>query len=144
MATEKRLAEMATVSGAMPATVGLCLWVLFGLLRVDVFFAAPMPPAPIPEPTLAAPVAPIPEPTPVAQADPIRKLDPTGTIVKLDAKGTIVLAHPQNGLADAPTVVDQYRVRDGLPISHLDADDKVDFTAAQVGGVWTVTKIQKQ
>jgi Cu/Ag efflux protein CusF len=68
----------------------------------------------------------------------------TGRITKLDPKGTIGLEHPANGQAGAPTVVDEFKVQNGLPINSLKAGDKVSFTAAQVGGVWTVTKIQKQ
>jgi hypothetical protein len=36
MATRKRLAEIAILSVAMPATVFLCLWVLFGLFPIGV------------------------------------------------------------------------------------------------------------
>jgi Cu/Ag efflux protein CusF len=68
----------------------------------------------------------------------------TGRITKLDSKGTIGLEHPKNGVAGAPVIVDEFKVQDGLPVSNLKAGDKVAFTAAQVGGVWTVTKIQKQ
>ena len=68
----------------------------------------------------------------------------TGRITKLDPKGKIGLEHHANGQAGAPTVVDEFKVQDGLPVSNLKAGDKVTFTAAQVGEVWTVTKIQKQ
>jgi Cu/Ag efflux protein CusF len=122
MATGKRLAEFAILSVAMSTTVGLCLWVLLGLL--DVFL--------IPKPTHAAP---IPEPTTVVQM---------GRISKIDPRGTIVLEHLANGRAGASTVVDEFNVQDDLPVSDLKIGDNVDFTSAQVGGIWTVTKIQKQ
>jgi hypothetical protein len=41
MATRKRLAEIAILSVAMPATVFFCLWVLFGLFRIDRFLGVP-------------------------------------------------------------------------------------------------------
>jgi hypothetical protein len=42
MATRRRLAEIAILSVAMPATVFLCLWVLFGLFRIDRFLGVPV------------------------------------------------------------------------------------------------------
>jgi hypothetical protein len=41
MTTRKRLAEIAILSVAMPATVLLCLWVLFGVLRIDRLLGVP-------------------------------------------------------------------------------------------------------
>jgi hypothetical protein len=41
MTTRKRLAEIAILSVAMPATVLLCLWVLFGVLRIDLLLGVP-------------------------------------------------------------------------------------------------------
>ena len=41
MATRKQLAEIAILSVAMPATVFLCLWVLFGVLRIDRLLGVP-------------------------------------------------------------------------------------------------------
>ena len=41
MATRKRLAEIAILSVAMPATVLLCLWVLFAVLRIDLLLGVP-------------------------------------------------------------------------------------------------------
>lgn len=68
----------------------------------------------------------------------------TGRITKLNSDGRIVLEHPRNGQAGAPTVVDDFKLQDGLAVSALKAGDNVNFTAEQVGGVWTVTKIQKR
>ena len=42
MATRKRLVEIAILSVAMPATVFLCLWVLFAVLRIDRLLGVPM------------------------------------------------------------------------------------------------------
>ena len=52
MAIGKQLAEIAICSVAMPATVGLCLWVLLGPLGIDRLFGVP----PVPELTLVPPV----------------------------------------------------------------------------------------
>ena len=41
MATRKRLAEIAILSVAMPATVLLCFWVLFGVLHIDQLLGVP-------------------------------------------------------------------------------------------------------
>jgi Cu/Ag efflux protein CusF len=69
----------------------------------------------------------------------------TGRIAKLDpTQGTIVLEHPANGVVDAPTVADPFKIQGGLAVGNLKAGDNVVFTAAQVAGAWTVTKIQKQ
>jgi len=41
MATRKRLVEIAILSVAMPAAVFLCLWVLFGVFRIDWLLGVP-------------------------------------------------------------------------------------------------------
>ena len=43
MSTRKHLTEIAIYSVAMPATVGLCLWVLLGPLRIDLYLGVPLP-----------------------------------------------------------------------------------------------------
>jgi hypothetical protein len=43
MVARKPLAEIAIYSVAMPATVGLCLWVLLGPLRIDRYLGVPVP-----------------------------------------------------------------------------------------------------
>jgi hypothetical protein len=43
MVVRKPLAEIAIYSVAMPATVGLCLWILLGPLRIDLYLGTPMP-----------------------------------------------------------------------------------------------------
>ena len=70
-----------------------------------------------------------------------------GRIIQLDhINGKITLQHAPAGTAGAvgaSSLVDEYKIKDGLaPDVH--AGDEVDFTAAQIGGVWTITKIQKQ
>jgi Cu/Ag efflux protein CusF len=72
----------------------------------------------------------------------------TGRIVKIDqANGNITLQHKPAGTVGTAGVypmVDDYKIQDGPAFNTLKAGDEVDFTAAQVGGAWTVTKIQKQ
>jgi Cu/Ag efflux protein CusF len=72
----------------------------------------------------------------------------TGQILKIDqASGKITLQHKQGGTtgsAAAKDLVDEYKIQDGLAYNALKPGDQVVYTEAQVEGVWTVTKIQKQ
>ena len=43
MVPRKPLAELAIYSVAMPATIGLCLWLLLGPLRIDRYLGGPIP-----------------------------------------------------------------------------------------------------
>ena len=71
----------------------------------------------------------------------------TGRITQLDhINGKITLQHAPTGTvgaAGASSLVDEYKIQDGL-VKDLHAGDEVDFTAAQIGGVLTITKIQKK
>jgi Cu/Ag efflux protein CusF len=127
MVTGKQIRDFATVWVAISATVGLSLWVIGPVLPTTSMILEPAPSATVPEPT--------PDNSGKAQ---------TGRIIELDLKGTIVLEHHANGEADAPIVVGPFNVQDGLTVSDLKTGDDVVFTAAEVRGVWTVTKIQKQ
>jgi Cu/Ag efflux protein CusF len=70
-----------------------------------------------------------------------------GRITQLDhINGKITLQHAPTGTvgaAGASSLVDEYKIQDGLA-KDLHAGDEVDFTAAQIGGVLTITKIQKK
>ena len=70
-----------------------------------------------------------------------------GRIIELDhINGKITLQHAPTGTVGAvgaSSLVDEYKIKDGLA-SDVHAGDEVDFTAAQIGGVWTITKIQKK
>jgi Cu/Ag efflux protein CusF len=72
----------------------------------------------------------------------------TGRIMQIDqANGKITLQHMPAGTvgaAGARDIVDEYKMKEGLALNGLQAGDPVIFNEAQVGGVWTVTKIQKQ
>jgi Cu/Ag efflux protein CusF len=81
----------------------------------------------------------------IAGSAALAQVTQTGRITKLDPQqGTIELEHPANGLAGAPNVLDPFKIQAGLAVSNLKAGDRVTFTSEPVGGVWTVTKIQKQ
>lgn len=68
-----------------------------------------------------------------------------GRITQLDLQnGTIMLEHRANGVADAPLVIDPFKIQAGLAVGNLKVGDRVTFTTAQVANVWTVTAIQKQ
>jgi Cu/Ag efflux protein CusF len=69
-----------------------------------------------------------------------------GRITLLDhINGKIALQHAPAGTvgaAGASPLVDEYKIQDSLA-KDLHAGDEVDFTATQIGGVLTITKIQK-
>ena len=71
-----------------------------------------------------------------------------GRIIKMDpANGKITLEHRLVGTVGAAggnTFVDEYRLQNDVAFSGLQVGDPVSFTAAQIGGVWSVTRIQKQ
>jgi hypothetical protein len=68
MVARKPLAEIAIYSVAMPATIGLCLWVLLGPLRIDRYLGVPIPGLPKAN-SAAAIVAPVGAPVPGDKAD---------------------------------------------------------------------------
>jgi Cu/Ag efflux protein CusF len=72
----------------------------------------------------------------------------TGKILKIDtAGGKITLQHKQAGTvgaAAAREIVNEYKIQPGVQIESFKPGDAVVFTEAQVGGVWSVTKMQKQ
>ena len=70
-----------------------------------------------------------------------------GRITQLNhITGNITLQHAPAGTVGAvgaSPLVDEYKIQDSLA-KDLHAGDEVDFTAAQIGGVLTITKIQKK
>jgi Cu/Ag efflux protein CusF len=71
----------------------------------------------------------------------------TGSITKVDApNGKITIQQTQSGTVGANTgsATDEFKVQDGLLFNALQAGDKVVFTATDIGGVRTITKLQKQ
>jgi Cu/Ag efflux protein CusF len=67
-----------------------------------------------------------------------------GRIIQLDhINGKVTLQHAPTGTVGAvgaSSLVDEYKIKDGLA-SDVHAGDEVDFTAAQISGVWTITKL---
>jgi Cu/Ag efflux protein CusF len=71
----------------------------------------------------------------------------SGSITKVDeANGKITIQQTQSGTvgANAAGAADEFKVQDGLVFNAVQAGDKVVFTAAEIGGVRTITKLQKQ
>ena len=71
----------------------------------------------------------------------------TGSITKVDElNGKITIQQTQSGTvgANAGGATDDFKVQDGLLFNALQAGDKVVFTATEIGGVKTITKVQKQ
>jgi len=70
-----------------------------------------------------------------------------GSITKVDeAAGTITIQQTQNGTVGANTAgaSEDFKVQDGLMFNAVQAGDKVVFTASEIGGTKTITKLQKQ
>jgi Cu/Ag efflux protein CusF len=71
----------------------------------------------------------------------------TGSITKVDeANGMITIQPTQSGTVGASTggAAGDFKVQDGLMFNALQPGDKVVFTAADIGGVKTITKLEKQ
>ena len=71
----------------------------------------------------------------------------TGSIAKMDeANGKITIQQAQAGTVGSNSggVSDEFKVQDGLAFNAFQVGDKVVFTATDVGGVKTITKLQKQ
>jgi Cu/Ag efflux protein CusF len=71
----------------------------------------------------------------------------TGSITKLDeSNGKITIQQTQSGTVGANTsgAAEDFKVQDGLIFNAFQLGDKVVFTATDVGGVKTITKLQRQ
>lgn len=71
----------------------------------------------------------------------------TGTITKVDEpNGKVTIQQTQSGTVGANSggAADDFKVQDGLMFNALKTGDKVVFTASEIGGIKTVTKIEKQ
>jgi Cu/Ag efflux protein CusF len=71
----------------------------------------------------------------------------TGTISRVDeANGKIAIQQTQSGTVGANTAgaAEDFTVQDGLMFNAFQVGDKVAFTVNEVGGVKTITKLQKQ
>jgi Cu/Ag efflux protein CusF len=71
----------------------------------------------------------------------------TGSVTKIDeANGKITIQQTQSGTVGTSTggAAEDFKVQDGLLFNALQPGDKVVFTATEVGGVKTITKLEKQ
>jgi Cu/Ag efflux protein CusF len=71
----------------------------------------------------------------------------TGSIAKIDeANGKITIQQTQSGTVGTTTggAAEDFKVQDGLLFNAVQPGDKVVFTATEVGGVKTITKLEKQ
>jgi Cu/Ag efflux protein CusF len=71
----------------------------------------------------------------------------TGSVTKVDeANGKIAIQQTQSGTVGTSTggAAEEFKVQDGLLFNALQPGDKVVFTANEVGGVKTITKLEKQ
>lgn len=71
----------------------------------------------------------------------------TGSVAKVDeANGKITIQQTQSGTVGTTTggAAEDFKVQDGLLFNALQPGDKVVFTATEVGGVKTITKLEKQ
>ena len=71
----------------------------------------------------------------------------TGSITNVDeANGKMTIQQTQTGTVGANTggATDEFKVQDGLIFNAFRPGDKVVFTATDIGGVKTITKLQKQ
>ena len=70
-----------------------------------------------------------------------------GTITKVDeANGKISIQQAQSGTvaASGGAGAEDFKVQDGLIFNAVQPGDKVVFTASEIGGVKTITKLEKQ
>jgi Cu/Ag efflux protein CusF len=71
----------------------------------------------------------------------------TGSITKIDeANGKITIQQTQSGTVGATTggAGEDFKIQEGLIFNAFQLGDKVVFTATDIGGVKTITKLQKQ
>jgi Cu/Ag efflux protein CusF len=71
----------------------------------------------------------------------------SGTITTIDRiNGTVAIRQTQSGTTGANTggAADEFKVQAGISLDKFHAGDKVTFSAAEKGGVKTLTKIQQQ
>ena len=71
----------------------------------------------------------------------------TGTISRIDeASGKIAIQQTQSGTVGASSggAAEEFKVQDGLLFNAVQPGDKVVLTVTEVGGVKTITKLEKQ
>jgi Cu/Ag efflux protein CusF len=71
----------------------------------------------------------------------------TGTLTVIDRiNGTVAIKQTPSGTvgANAAGAADEFKVQDRSSLENLHAGDKVSYSAAEQGGMKTITKLQKQ
>jgi len=72
---------------------------------------------------------------------------PTGTITKVDRINRTVAVRPtESGTTGANTggAAEEFKAQDGLSLDTLHAGDRVTYSATEMNGIKTLTKVQKQ
>ena len=70
----------------------------------------------------------------------------TGTLTKVDRiNRSVAIQLMQGGTTGANTggAAEEFKAQDGLSLDTLHAGDKVTFFATEIGGIKTITKLQK-
>jgi len=68
-----------------------------------------------------------------------------GEVRKIDkSTGKITLRHGPIPSLDMPEMTMVFRVRDPAMLDHVEAGDKIRFTADKIGGQYTVVSIEKK
>lgn len=73
--------------------------------------------------------------------------DLTGIVTKIDrTKGTIAIQPEQGGTvgSSAGAAAEEFRAQDRSSLDAVHAGDSVTYSAAEAGGVKTITKLKKQ
>jgi Cu/Ag efflux protein CusF len=71
----------------------------------------------------------------------------TGTVARVDeANAKVTIQQTQSGTVGTTTggAAEDFKVQDGLLFNALQPGDKVVFNTTEVGGVKTITKLEKQ
>jgi len=71
----------------------------------------------------------------------------TGLVTKVyRANGKITIQQTQSGTVGANTggVAEDFEIKEGLRFDDVQAGDRLIFTVEEIGGVKTITKLQKQ
>jgi Cu/Ag efflux protein CusF len=70
-----------------------------------------------------------------------------GTVTTIDRiNGTIAIKQTQSGTVGANTgdAAEEFKVQSGLSLDEVHAGDRVSYTATEMGGFKTITKLQRQ
>jgi Cu/Ag efflux protein CusF len=83
----------------------------------------------------------------IVSAEALAQQALTGSVIRVDeANGKVTIQQTQSGTVGTSPggAAEDFKVQDGLLFNALRPGDKVMFTASEVGGVKTITKLEKQ